>query len=145
MNSEKLHSWVTLCANLGVIAGIIFLAVEIAQNNELLAAQDRFNRLTVSQHPGTMTVADPELRRILLKAPIEQLDLNEQIAFSAFWDQVFTGWQWTFNELEFDELPIERFRDRFNRSSSTLPTWNATKFQYEKEFVEFVEEFIVGN
>jgi len=33
----------TLGANLGVIAGIVFLAMELRQNNRLLAAQARYS------------------------------------------------------------------------------------------------------
>jgi len=33
---DKLHRWMTLTANLGVIAGLIFLAIEIRQNTESL-------------------------------------------------------------------------------------------------------------
>ena len=33
----------TLGANVGVIAGIIFLAMEVRQNNRLLAAQARYS------------------------------------------------------------------------------------------------------
>jgi hypothetical protein len=36
MNLENLNKWLSLAANLGVIAGIIFLAIEIRQNQESL-------------------------------------------------------------------------------------------------------------
>ena len=34
MNSQKLNDWLTLAANVGVIAGIVILAIEIRQNYE---------------------------------------------------------------------------------------------------------------
>ena len=39
MDGDKLNRWVTLLANLGVIAGIVFLGIEIRQNNALLEAE----------------------------------------------------------------------------------------------------------
>ncbi len=36
MDLDKLNKWLTLLANFGVVAGIIFLAVEIRQNQTLL-------------------------------------------------------------------------------------------------------------
>jgi hypothetical protein len=36
MNSENVNRWLSLAANIGVIAGIIFLAIEIRQNQESL-------------------------------------------------------------------------------------------------------------
>lgn len=41
MNSSKLNEWLTLVANIAVVGGIIFLAIEIRQNNELLRSESR--------------------------------------------------------------------------------------------------------
>ena len=38
MSLEKLNTWLTLVANLGVLAGIVILAVEISQNTRALNA-----------------------------------------------------------------------------------------------------------
>jgi hypothetical protein len=38
---SKLNNWLTLLTNMAVVAGIVFLAVEIQQNNELLQSQVR--------------------------------------------------------------------------------------------------------
>jgi hypothetical protein len=35
---DKLNKWLMLVANIGVIVGIAFLAVEVNQNNRLLRA-----------------------------------------------------------------------------------------------------------
>lgn len=41
MDSARVSNWLTLIANVAVVAGIIFLAVEIRQNNELLRSESR--------------------------------------------------------------------------------------------------------
>jgi hypothetical protein len=41
MNLEKLNHWLTLLANIGVLAGIVFLAIEINQNTNIMKAQTR--------------------------------------------------------------------------------------------------------
>jgi hypothetical protein len=41
MNSSKVNEWRTLIANVAVVGGIIFLAIEIRQNNELLRSESR--------------------------------------------------------------------------------------------------------
>ena len=38
---NKLNQWLTLLANIGVIAGIVFLGVEIRQNTEMIQSQTR--------------------------------------------------------------------------------------------------------
>lgn len=41
MTMDKLNQWLTLLANVGVIAGIVFLGIEIRQNTEMIQSQTR--------------------------------------------------------------------------------------------------------
>ena len=41
MTSSKVNEWLTLIANIAVVGGIVFLAAEIRQNNELLRSDSR--------------------------------------------------------------------------------------------------------
>ena len=41
MNSSKINDWLVLIANVAVVGGIVFLAIEIGQNNELLRSESR--------------------------------------------------------------------------------------------------------
>jgi hypothetical protein len=41
MNSSKVNDWLTLIANVAVAGGIVFLTIEIHQNNELLRSESR--------------------------------------------------------------------------------------------------------
>lgn len=42
MKADKVNQWLTLVANISVVAGIVFLAVEVRQNTE---SQNEFNRV----------------------------------------------------------------------------------------------------
>lgn len=42
MDADRVNQWLTLIANISVVAGIMFLAIEVRQNTE---SQDEFNRL----------------------------------------------------------------------------------------------------
>ncbi len=39
MDTDRLNSWFTLTANIGVIAGLILVAVQINQNTQIAKAQ----------------------------------------------------------------------------------------------------------
>ena len=41
MNNTKINDWIALIANIAVVGGIVFLAIEIRQNNELLRSESR--------------------------------------------------------------------------------------------------------
>ena len=50
---EKLNQWMTLVANVGVVAGIVFLAFEISQNTEQMMStsiQNLSERMEVVHH-----------------------------------------------------------------------------------------------
>jgi hypothetical protein len=46
MDRDRLNRWLSLAANLGVLAGIVLLAFELEQNREMMRAQTR-NELSV--------------------------------------------------------------------------------------------------
>ena len=41
VNNSKINDWLTFIANVAVVGGIIFLAIELHQNNELLRSESR--------------------------------------------------------------------------------------------------------
>ena len=41
VTSSKINEWLTLVANVAVVGGILFLAIELRQNNELLRSESR--------------------------------------------------------------------------------------------------------
>lgn len=45
MDVDKANRWLTLLANFGVVAGIIFLAIEVRQNQAILEEANQFNFL----------------------------------------------------------------------------------------------------
>lgn len=45
MSLDSLNRWLTLLANIGVIAGIVFLAIEVRQNQLMLEESNRLNRV----------------------------------------------------------------------------------------------------
>ena len=49
MKTGTINQWVTLGANIGVLLGILLLAYELNQNNQLMEAEARFNQLSASK------------------------------------------------------------------------------------------------
>lgn len=100
MKKIDLGQVIQILANLGVIAGLILLAVELEQNNELMAAEARFNRLSVQAESTTILAENPDLAGFLLKAnsgaelaPIEQARLDYYLR------RVFGNMEWAYREL----------------------------------------------
>ena len=60
MEMEKLNQWLTLLANVGVLVGIVFLAIEIRQNTNNLE-MNRQIALTEAYANRTRTISSAEL------------------------------------------------------------------------------------
>ena len=75
MNIDSLNRWLSFAANFGVVLGIIFLAIELRQNNELLQAEARYNRLE-TRNEGNYEL----LRNRDLTAAIEKLENGEELS-----------------------------------------------------------------
>ena len=73
MQLDNLNKWLTLLANLGVVAGIVFLSLEIQQNqlvieesNKLSRLQARTTEIQMFNDWRTLAAGDAELSRIWL-------------------------------------------------------------------------------
>jgi hypothetical protein len=103
MKSFDLGQFVQTLANVGVIAGIVFLAYELRQNNELMEAEARFNRLTVSADAYNVTSTNGELAEIIVKATNnESLTEVEFYRFRSSEMRMLVNMEWTFREMPAD-------------------------------------------
>ena len=62
MNLDDLNKWLTLLANFGVVAGIIFLAIEVRQNQEVLERENAIALLDSASLEVSRYTAQRELR-----------------------------------------------------------------------------------
>ena len=65
MDTEKLNKWVSLLANIGVLAGIVFLGLEIRQSNRIAMASAE---LSIRDHyfaHNQMVVTDDRVAELL--------------------------------------------------------------------------------
>jgi hypothetical protein len=94
---DKLNKWLSLFANIGVLAGIGFLAYEIRQNTDATHAQTREAILVATQSELEAVREDPNLIHSITKD--DQLNADEQIKLytwlvSALRVREFSWLQW---------------------------------------------------
>jgi len=144
MNLDNYNKWFTLVTNLGVLAGIIFLAIELRQNNELMSAQDRFNRLTIGTSGSTALIQRSDLADIFVKARNSELNEVESLVYEQYVERVFKNWEWTYYEIPRAEIPVRRWQVFFELNPAVIAIWQRRNDQYRKEFVQFVIDSIVN-
>ena len=136
-------------ANLGVIAGIVFLAIEIAQNTAAVRAQtvqsvqmDMRDQLDFSEREAEISVKDPTQR-----TPAESL-MRTQYFFRAMRSYENQWYHYKRGYLEHDlfsayqqhlriTLGLENFMDLWERGKNMG--------FFHPDFAEYVDEFLVDN
>ena len=80
LDADRLNRWLTLVDNIAVVSGIIFLAVEIRQNNELLRSESRQALIT---NDVTSLVANFQNADVFAKlVSDQQMSAEDQIRLS---------------------------------------------------------------
>ena len=160
MDKDDLNRWLTLTANLAVVAGIIFLAFELRQNNELLEAEIRTIRHDVRATDFLLPLEHPQFGDALIKnhngetlSEYESLILNRAIATTLYnYQYVFT--EFSLGRIAENSLPINQWRTDFDGDASSSLAywpdlreyWEARKhLDFDPEFVEWMDENIVGH
>jgi hypothetical protein len=144
MKKIDLVQTVSMFANLGVIAGIIFLGLELSQNNELMAAEARFNRLTIATESYTLVSQNPEFASLIARSDesLESLTAGEREQLLSYGVRVLINQQWSFDELPREEIPIERWRRVAQRGYWRM-YWTERRDELSPEFRQWLEENVV--
>jgi len=144
---------ISIVANLGVIAGIVFLGYELQQNNRLLEAEARLASHQGGQEFAASLAHDPELAAILAKEGRgEPLTDAEEIQVYALGLAVLRSFQYTYQEmtrgaLAAEDYSVEPMRVIYhaNRLDYRLDeTWKVAKRTLEPGFVEHFEVNVIN-
>ena len=145
---------ITILANVGVIAGILFLAVELQQNNRLLASQAEFNYVQYIQSMDLTVLENPELADLLASAGQtgEELSAAENLQVVRYLQMYLNYLQWRYLQNQAGALDELDALERAVQVMSAQPqfwgatperfslAWTVFSLQADPEFVQFFEE-----
>ena len=108
MKKIDLGQTINTLANIGVIAGIIFLAIEIQQNNRLLLAEAEYNYLQNRLDTSTRAVTDEQFAELLMKrgdlASLSELERFQLVRHSM---ETMLQWQWEYAQMSIGNLEAD--------------------------------------
>ncbi len=146
MKNDRLTRWLTLTANFAVVAGIVFLAVELQQNNELLEAQGRAT-FTANRIENVERTLAPESIAVIVKAKRgEALTDEESYRFERLKHGMFISWESNFREYKAgfaENMPVVAMGRAFSNWDGLQESWESLKPGYGAEFVRFVDEEVI--
>lgn len=146
---------IAVLANLGVIAGIAFLAFELQQNNRFLSAQAQFNILQ-NRSLGTSALAESsESAEFWAKVNRgEALSDSDRLRVQAYATRAILNWEWEFGQYRAgnigrNDLPLAAWRSMFHgrdalrRIDSFPETWALLRDGLNPDFVLEMENDII--
>ena len=150
MNKINVGQAVQTLANVSVIVGIAFLALQLQQNSALLAAQARAARAQVRFDSTTLVLNNPELLQAGFK-DINGQPLTETEKFFLNLDaqRSLASWQYIYGEfreglIESDDVPVENWRYVFRIRPAMQNEWKRKEvLGLRPDFVQWMEENIV--
>jgi len=140
----------SILANVGVIGGIVFLGIELQQNNELLASQARSNlvsgRATYQEYVATNVGGIADIITKVNRG--EAVSDTERFRLTVHWDLVLNNWIAMYEEVEagpLDEgdIPVGTWARTFRGNPDLRQQWEIRKGDYPESFVQFVDEEVL--
>ncbi len=148
MKADNVNRWLTLGANVGVVIGIVFLAVELQQNNELLQSQADITYVEMRIGAYHNLLQNDELLKTVLKAKEgEDLSPLESHRLEILYRSVFINWEWEYGQYEkglLDKPPASRFRAAFSYHPLMRENWPIHTAALSPSFVQFIEENVLN-
>ena len=153
MKKITVSQFMTILTNLGVIAGIVFLAFELQQNSESLNLQVRLDRESVQRQGIRNRLEYPEVVDATAKAMRgESLSLEDEIRLGDLNRGALTDWKFGYMQmrdgvLDLEAIPIGQWRQYFHRIAPLMAqSWEDYKLGIpnDTEFIEWFEKNVVN-
>ena len=150
MRTEQLNNWLSLGANLAVLAGIIFLAIEISQNTDMMRTQINQSRAELAMNEAESLYNSDYIPALVTKIrqgdaiSAEELERYRHLfrGFNRNWDNQLRQYREGFLD---DNIPrsVRRAVIReFSNIDVPRELWKQTKQSYSDEYIAFVDEIL---
>jgi hypothetical protein len=145
MKKIDLGQTIAILANIGVIAGIVFLGLELQQNNSFLRSDAEYRVMQNRMLFTTELLDDTDLLSAYRKAEAgESLSEIEQERLSMLYRRTYSSFGWEFAQAErglTPQFPIDRFRWFITTNEVARDTWSDMQDDFaevDPAFYEFL-------
>ena len=147
VNLDSTNRWLTLAANVGVLAGIVFLAYELQQNTVATQLEAATNFQGSFSEIEMLVAGSPEFADLLVKGVQgDDLSATEQFRLNAFYTNVLRQWQFIHFQYLTDSINEEMWRGELTYLNEVIgfdvglfSHWQSNKGRYSPQFNELME------
>jgi hypothetical protein len=143
MDADRLNRWLTLVANVAVVAGIVFLGLELRQNNQLLQFEAESIYFQNRVWGMERSIENPEFGILVFRARNGD-ELNEFEAYQvrSYYRRIFLGLNWEFNQEKAGRLDIrskKRWGEIIRENRYAISEWKwATENILTADFIRLM-------
>jgi hypothetical protein len=150
MTAEKINTWLSLGANIGVVIGLGIVIFEINQNTEMMQSQINQSRTDTAISEQQAVYNSDYMPALIVKINKgEQLSDEESVRFEAHFrafNRNMDNQFWQYNQGLLGDNIIRSINGASRLfvagNSQRLEYWDRQKYSYTNEYVSFVEEAI---
>jgi len=149
MKKLDIGQTVTILANFGVIAGLVFLGAQLQQTNRIMRWEALNQRDDRRIEHNTAVYENEDLASALMRLDAgEEVSPLDEYRVSFYYSNMFIRWDSTFQQiaegiLPESELRPEAVRRRIDYSPGMAELWREVGIVYSPEFVEWMEENVI--
>lgn len=131
-----------------VLVSLIYLAVQLSDNNKLLRSQAHFNALELAQEPLMLMVANADLAEIIVKCDSAEQDLPQAMLNRChnFYFIQYNGWEYLYYQNIDQSIPPEiwigsdsYYREEIVRKEGYVEFWQNYKVAFAEPFRSYVD------
>ena len=151
---ERVALIAEIAGGLAVVISVVYLAVQISDNNRLLRSQAHYNALEVTKRPFEMMVATDDLAKIVFECDLKPYDVAEsdwQRCKNYYFMQL-NGWEYVYYQHLDEAVPpelwggVERyFADQVATKAGYARFWKETALGFDEPFRSHARERVELN
>jgi hypothetical protein len=145
MKITHLNERLTLIANISVVAGIVFLGLELNQNTGVMKAQAQAD-LTANRISYAVRMMDPVNADLVVKAGGEGvLNASEQLRYEGLLRTLFLSWESEYYQFQnglLQDVPATAWRGTYKALPQMAEYWSTYKNSLTPEFAAFLDQVV---
>ena len=154
MNLERAALIAEILGAIAVVLSVIYLAVQISDNNRLLRSQAHFNALEVSSRPFEFLIESETLSGLLQRCSANPYEIDEAnwSRCSMYYFMQVNGWEYTYYQNLDDAVPPELwvgadgyFSNEARTNAAWVRFWEETAIGFGNPFRSYIEDRIQEN
>ena len=143
-----------IAGGIAVVVSVVYLALQISDNNRLLRSQARYNALEVTQLPFELMVSTQDLAEIVFECDLRPYDVPEsgwQRCKNYYFMQL-NGWEYVYYQHLDEAVPPELWRgvegyfsDQVGTKAGYARFWSETALGFDEPFRSYALERVESN